>query len=517
MSKLIRHTFTSVLIFCLAAGHEMLLSQTFNRPVPPVILPYEFVQNDSSGHGCYLLAPYKANGYMQSDFIHPYPLILDKDGYVLWYCPIDSGNVFNFNFNEHLQRYTYIHAFSPNYMEYIVMNDVLVQTDTFTTINGVLPDSHEFEILSNGNVLLAGKKDSIMDLSAYTFNGVPGSSTAHVRGFVVQEFDPQHHLVFEWNSNDHIFPTESFPAFYGYNPADFDYCHGNAIEQDYDGNLLISFRHLNAVYKIDHITGETIWRLGGKSSDFTFPNDYKFSGQHDIRHLVNGNYSVFDNGNSHSPKRSRGVEYHLDTTAMTATKVWEYLPSPTFFASAMGNHQTTNDRHHLLSYGLVFRPKPSVQLTDDYGNLLTEINLMDSVQTYRTHLASPQQVFPRPVISCSTGINGIFLAAPAGYTRYIWSTGDTTAAIPVTQTGVYQCWVNYGCGMLGSQPYFVTDLNNVCGQSGISNLTESERKDSFEFFDITGRQVLPFKNGIYICRDINGNGKLRYIRSDEIR
>ena len=49
-----------------------------------------------------------------------------------------------------------------------------------------------------------------------------------------------------------------------------DYCHTNAIEQDNDGNILISSRNMDEITKINRITGQIIWRLGGKNNQFEF-------------------------------------------------------------------------------------------------------------------------------------------------------------------------------------------------------------------------------------------------------
>src|SRR5690606_33427409 len=108
-----------------------------------------------------------------------------------------------------------------------------------------------------------------------------------------------------------------------------DYAHGNAVELDSDGNILISSRHMNEITKIDRTTGEIIWRWGGKNNEFTFVNDtLAFSFQHDIRRLPNGNVTLFDNGNHHKPPRSRAVEYELDEVNKTATVVWQYPEEP---------------------------------------------------------------------------------------------------------------------------------------------------------------------------------------------
>ena len=77
-----------------------------------------------------------------------------------------------------------------------------------------------------------------------------------------------------------------------------DYAHLNSIEMMADGNLLLSFRHLSQVMKVDRATGEVMWRLGGVRSDFIFPDD-PYGGpcaQHTAVELANGDIQIWDNG-----------------------------------------------------------------------------------------------------------------------------------------------------------------------------------------------------------------------------
>ncbi len=91
---------------------------------------------------------------------------------------------------------------------------------------------------------------------------------------------------------------------------------------DTDGHILLSSRNTSEVTKINADTGEIIWRLGGTHNQFTYVND-PLNGprnQHAIRPLGNNRYTLFDNGNGHSPQVSRAVEYELNPTTMTATR-----------------------------------------------------------------------------------------------------------------------------------------------------------------------------------------------------
>lgn len=55
----------------------------------------------------------------------------------------------------------------------------------------------------------------------------------------------------------------------------------NSVEKYPAGDYLLSIRHTNAIYRVSQATGEIIWRLGGKLSDFD--QNFNFSAQHDAR------------------------------------------------------------------------------------------------------------------------------------------------------------------------------------------------------------------------------------------
>ena len=77
-------------------------------------------------------------------------------------------------------------------------------------------------------------------------------------------------MLFDWSPFDHLEVELSI-----LDPADRDaavvnWTHGNSLDLDADGNLLVSFRNLNEVTKIDTRTGAVLWRLGGTHNQFTF-------------------------------------------------------------------------------------------------------------------------------------------------------------------------------------------------------------------------------------------------------
>jgi hypothetical protein len=218
---------------------------------------------------------------------------------------------------------------------------------TYAAGNGYRADHHDLQVLANGHYLVLIWDAHVVDMSKI----VPGGqSRAYVIGLIVQELDTANHVVFEWRSWDHIQITETTEDL---TAQRINYTHGNAIEADYDGNILISARNLDQVIKIDRQTGDIIWRLGGQKNEFTLRDDDQFfHRQHDIRRLPNGNITLFDNRTDLTPYYSRAVEYRLDETARTVTRVWEYRNTPDVYAPYLANVQRLPNGNTLVGWGL---------------------------------------------------------------------------------------------------------------------------------------------------------------------
>lgn len=211
-------------------------------------------------------------------------------------------------------------------------------------------DAHDIEVSPDGSrVLLQGWAQEFVDLSPWG-----GPANGMVLNPVVQEqVIGTGQVTFEWSTLDHISPGESTEPMTGFG----DLFHSNSLEYDTDGNILISYRNTSTVYKIDRNTGEVIWRFGGKENDFTFTGGEADmpSYQHDARRLPNGEFSVFDNGNTHNPQESRGVIYDLDETTMTATVVQELRADPPAFTPFIGNNRQVSNGNQLVGFGATGR------------------------------------------------------------------------------------------------------------------------------------------------------------------
>src|SRR5262249_7175339 len=195
-----------------------------------------------------------------------------------------------------------------------------------------------------------------VDLTGLGSNG-PDSTIADC---VVQEVDPSGDLVWEWRGTDHVDPVQestfALPVAVGTETV-LDVFHCNSIDVNEDGDVLVSARDMNAVFKISRVTGKVVWKLGGKPFNLdggqliTVVNDPQrtFSLQHDARFQPNGNISLFDDhGTGIGP--ARGVEYALDLDASTAQVVFQYQGDVS--SGAMGSFRRSADGSSVVGWGL---------------------------------------------------------------------------------------------------------------------------------------------------------------------
>lgn len=156
-----------------------------------------------------------------------------------------------------------------------------------------------------------------------------------------------------WTASDYVDPFSS---------GDMD--HPNSIDIDRNGDVIISYRDIDAVVDLDPATHAILWQLGGRNNEFRFVNDPEngFGGQHDVRVLPNGHLLLFDNGTTHSPQASRAAEYAIDPLRKTATLVWQYAPEPPVFNTFTGSAQRLANGNTVVAWstmGLVDEVSPS--------------------------------------------------------------------------------------------------------------------------------------------------------------
>jgi len=301
----------------------------------------------------------------------PYLMILDSYGKPIFYRKM-NGNCTDFK----VQNNGMLTYFTTSTRKFYAMDSSYAVTDSFYCGNGYQTDPHELLLLPNGNAILLGLDPQVVDMSKI----VPGAKTdAIVIGVILQEIDPSKNVVFQWRTWDYFNITDA--EHIDLTEQTIDYVHSNAIELDNDGNILLSSRHLSEITKIDRQTGKIIWRLGGKNNQFIFINDpIGFSYQHAIRRTNSGTYTLFDNGNFHSPPFSRGVEYKIDDKSKTSTLVWEYRNDPVSFSPALGYVDRLENGNTTISWGMSDYTFSEI---NPIGAKVYEFNFDSGIYSYR--------------------------------------------------------------------------------------------------------------------------------------
>ena len=143
---------------------------------------------------------------------------------------------------------------------------------------------HDFCRLKNGNTLINIHVRIPIEIVKKVKGGMPESrKNAEIWGSGLQEINPDGEVVWEWIGHEHLDPE--IDIFCPLCPLSI-WGYINGVDVFPNGDIVASFRHLNALMIIDRQSGEIKWRWG---SD-------KLGHQHHPTVLENGNILLFDNG-----------------------------------------------------------------------------------------------------------------------------------------------------------------------------------------------------------------------------
>ena len=293
------------------------------------------------------------------------PVMVDKRGEVVWFHPVDSEDPRAMDFK--VQNYRGEPVLTWGEGDYVILNSSYQEIARFQAGNGYQGtranpgDHHEFLITPEDTALITIYNPVRGDLSS-----IGGPKDGVLWEGIVQELDIETgEVLFEWHSLDHVGLDETYisPSADVRSRSGIDYFHINSIDVDHDGNLLVTARRTSCVYKIDRESGEVIWRLGGKQSDFEMGPGTRFAYQHDARRQSDGTITIFDNGTTSihhgtptAVEESRGIVLELDEEKMSATLIGEYTHPDELFADAGGNMQVLPNGNVFVGWGraLVF-------------------------------------------------------------------------------------------------------------------------------------------------------------------
>src|SRR5215211_550684 len=246
-------------------------------------------------------------------------MIVDNQGRLVWFSKDRYATDFKVQTYKGEPVLTWSHGeivSGPGEGEYVIFDSSYREVRRVKAGDGYKGDLHEFSITPQDTAILTIYNETRTDLSP-----IGGQNEGPVWEGIAQELDLETgEILFEWHSLDHVGVGES----YRHPPEDpdepLDYFHINSIEVEPDGNFLIDAKGTWAVYKVDRKSGEVLWRLGGKGSDFEMGEGTRFAYQHDARRQEDGTITIFDNGASPQVHdQSRGIVVDLDEGAMRAT------------------------------------------------------------------------------------------------------------------------------------------------------------------------------------------------------
>jgi hypothetical protein len=341
---------------------------------PPVVTVASRARGTAAGY--LFLAPASGPGERGA-------LILDDRGEPVYFRPTKPRTVMDFRAGV-LRGQPVLTWWEGRYVrgvgkvgDYVIADASYREIARFSSARHRRPDFHEVLFTDDGTLLVTAYEVVPADLRE-----VGGPSNGLVYGGLVQELAlPSGRLLWEWRSLDHGASTETVSDQLG---SPFDYFHINGIDVDGEGNLVVSARNTSALYKISRRTGEVLWRLGGKRSDFSMGPGTRFGFQHDPRLHEHGRaISLFDNGPRLGERRpeSRAIVLALDPRRKQVTLQRELRHRSPLFAFATGSNQLLPNGNRLVTWGIT----GWFTEYDADGAVCLDARLPDKGQNYRVY------------------------------------------------------------------------------------------------------------------------------------
>src|SRR5829696_341763 len=314
-------------------------------------------------------------------------LIVDDRGEVVWFRPLPA--VFGRAMDLKVQSYkgspvlTWMETPGEFASEYVIADSTYREIARIRAANGYDGDHHEFHISPQDTALITIYSPVPTDVTP-----VGGPLNGLAWQGIIQELDIETgEVIFEWRSLEHVGFDETYAELMQDGRSGFDYFHINSIDVDHDNNLLVSARETFAVYKIDRKSGEIIWRLGGKKSDFEMGPGARFAFQHDARRLPDGTISIFDNGTTifhddlpEAIEESRAIVLEVDEDKIKAKLVSVYTHPDKKYADAAGNTQVLPNGNVFVGWGRAL----AISEFDHDGKMLFDLTLPAENRSYRS-------------------------------------------------------------------------------------------------------------------------------------
>jgi hypothetical protein len=218
-------------------------------------------------------------------------------------------------------------------------------------------DHHEYLEFDGARMMLSYP---LVDAPAPLFGG-----TNQFADGVIEEVSNQ---IWRWDMSDYFDPAlapfpinfgPGFPAAIPGFPDAWDVFHINSVDRQPDGDYVVSARHFESIFRVDHPSGDVLWTLGGpKPRDGQNPLEIvgdQLGGPkrtHDAR-LVGNVLTMFDN-RAGTGQPSRAVAYEIDEVKREARFLWEIRNTRT--APTLGSVRQAADGSVLVCWGDGIQP-----------------------------------------------------------------------------------------------------------------------------------------------------------------
>jgi len=307
----------------------------------------------------------------------PHSFIIDKYGNEIWNSGIllENEGWFSDGFIlNHINEYGNISGYSG--LNYPYNTGMKANTDmdvVWSTMNPEPVDMHEFKQISNGNYMgfqneyavgpIPSNNDMTENFQAIGYQADGVTPEFPWFGQKIVEWNSDHEVVWSWNPFDH-FTMDDFDNYGGtwsmnvLAQNEYDWLHSNAFHFDEEESVIyVSHRHLSRISKIAYPSGDVIWNMGlpaeYNTGDNNICTDLRFSFQHNIQLVDDGDLLFFDNGNlsemllgdSNPTTRIRRIRVIDNSYCET---IWEYELPPNLYGSAAGSVQLLDNGNYSI-------------------------------------------------------------------------------------------------------------------------------------------------------------------------
>lgn len=317
----------------------------------PENFPEYSFEGQSSTVGDYYIATYN-----DSSIPDNYIIKLNNKGEIIFYKKTNLA--FDFDkviTSDNKIRYTYLETITEQNEDIssILYTNLVVMDENYNIINKIRYDDNNY--LENHSYIYFNDNEYIVaSYEVKTVNNIPqqlshGEQTEVIANKI--KLVKNNNTVWEFDTTNYeeLYLYSTFSNRYDSKAiGEKDYIHVNSLTIDPDdGNLLVSFRNIDAIIKIDINDGKLLWILGGIGDEFSLSDSQLFYKQHSISFSKDGKLNIFDNGVDVLNTRIVRLKYDESEKKITDFESYKIYGLSTY----MGSVQILEDNIALICHG----------------------------------------------------------------------------------------------------------------------------------------------------------------------